>query len=89
MSKNISKSDVLLDAQIGRNASRMRRAQLVAGKTGLPPAKERVRANELTAKNTEAVIRPTAISSSDAIANKNTDKQYWQVVMLRVLAVQH
>ena len=74
MSKNISKSDASFDAQIGRNASRMRRAQLVAGKTGLPPAKERVRANELNAKNTEVVIRPTAISSSDVTANKNTDK---------------
>jgi len=74
MSKNISKSDALLDGQTGRNASRMRRAQLVAGKTGLPPAKERVRANELNAKNTEAIIKPTSILSSDDTANKNTDK---------------
>jgi hypothetical protein len=43
MSKIIPKSSASLDVQTGRNASRMRRTQLVLGKAGMPPAKERVR----------------------------------------------
>ena len=75
MSKNISKSEALLDGQTGRNASRMRRTQLVAGKAGLPPAKERVRANEHNVKNKEEITEPTGIlSSNSAIETKNTDK---------------
>ena len=35
-----------IDAAGGREASRLRREQLVAGKAGLPPAKERVRTGE-------------------------------------------
>ena len=74
MSKNISKSVALLDGQTGRNASRMRRTQLVAGKAGLPPAKERVRANEHNVKNKEEIIESTGILSSNSIETKNTDK---------------
>ena len=74
MSKNISKSDTLFDVQTGRDASRMRRAQLVAGKVGLPPIKERVRTNEHNAKNKEVIIEPTDILPSAVIETKSTDK---------------
>tara|TARA_B100000686_G_scaffold313008_1_gene358002 strand:- start:756 stop:2903 length:2148 start_codon:yes stop_codon:yes gene_type:complete len=74
MSKNISKSNALLDVQTGRNASRIRRAQLVAGKTGLPPIKERVRANEHNVKNKEVIVESTSILPSAVLETKSTDK---------------
>jgi len=43
MGNVMSGSSNLLNVQTGQNASRMRRAQLVSGKAGMPPAKERVR----------------------------------------------
>ena len=39
----MSGSSNSLNVQTGQNASRMRRTQLVSGKAGMPPAKERVR----------------------------------------------
>lgn len=78
-------SSASLDVQTGRDASRMRRSQLVSGKAGLPPAKERVRVNPHNAKN-ETIIRPTGILPLEIIsstvseaklratATKNTDQ---------------
>lgn len=60
-------SSASLDVQTGRNASRMRRSQLVSGKAGLPPAKERVRANQYNADNNKTMIRPAGILPSEAI----------------------
>ncbi|TFH08133.1 MAG: hypothetical protein E4H07_08165 [Nitrosomonadales bacterium] len=86
MSKITPKSSASLDVQTGRNASRMRRMQLVVGKAGLPPTKERVRVNQHNAKNKETIIRPAVILPSEAIsstvsktklstaATKNTDQ---------------
>lgn len=62
-------SSASLDGQTGRNASRMRRSQLVSGKAGLPPAKERVRMNQHDAKNKEAIIRPAGTLPSEAISS--------------------
>ncbi len=42
MDNVMSGSSNSLNVQTGRNASRMRRTQLVSGKAGMPPAKERV-----------------------------------------------
>ncbi len=42
MGNIMSGSSNSLNVQTGRNASRMRRTQLVSGKAGMPPAKERV-----------------------------------------------
>ena len=50
-----------LDVQTGRNASRIRRSQLVSGKAGLPPAKERVRVDQ------ETIARPVGIFPSGSI----------------------
>jgi hypothetical protein len=69
MSKIIPKSSASLDVQTGRNASRMRRTQLVLGKAGLPPTKESVRVNQHNAKNKETIIRPTGILPSEAISS--------------------
>ena len=86
MSKIIPKSGVLLGVQTGRNASRLRRSQLVIGKAGLPPIKERVRANQHNAKNKETIVRSASVLPSEAIsstvsetklsatATKNTDQ---------------
>jgi len=49
-----------IDAAGGREASRLRRQQLVAGKTGLPPAKERVRTGEREA----SLPRLTAVAAA-------------------------
>lgn len=51
-----------IDAGGGREASRLRRQQLVAGKTGLPPAKERVRTGEREA----SLPRLTAVAAAPA-----------------------
>ena len=69
MSKIISKSSASSDVQTGRNASRMRRTQLVLGKAGLPPTKERSRVNQHNAENKETIIRPTGILPSEAISS--------------------
>tara|TARA_Y100001936_G_C16069187_1_gene669369 strand:- start:278 stop:2425 length:2148 start_codon:yes stop_codon:yes gene_type:complete len=74
MNKNISKSEALLDVKTGRNASRIRRAQLVNGKAGLPPNKERVRTNEKNIKNKEVIIEPIGKLPSTAIEIKKTGK---------------
>lgn len=57
----MSNSSASLDFQTGRNASRMRRSQLVNGKAGLPPAKERVRVGQ------EAITRPAGLFPSEAV----------------------
>ena len=57
----MSNSSASLDFQTGRNASRMRRSQLVNGKAGLPPAKERVRADQ------ETITRPAGLFPSEAV----------------------
>ena len=73
MSKIIPKSGASMDGQTGRNASRMRRTQLVAGKAGLPPSssKERVRRNQHNAKNQE-VISSTVSEINSAATTKST-----------------
>src|SRR5690242_10200012 len=78
MSEIMPNSSASLDVQTGRNASRMRRSQLVSGKAGLPPAKERVRMDqETTARPTgifpsEAIPSAASIAQSSATAIRNT-----------------
>jgi hypothetical protein len=77
MSEIMPNSSASLDVQTGRNASRMRRSQLVSGKAGLPPAKERVRMNQETARPTgvfplEAIPSAASIAQSSATAIRNT-----------------
>jgi len=57
-------SETNLNVLTGRNASRMRRTQLVSGKAGLPPAKERVRVGRHDGRN--------ATVSTDALLSKTT-----------------
>ncbi len=66
MSKIIPKSSASLDVQTGRNASRMRRTQLVLGKAGMPPAKERVRVGlQDTANNRKMTEQSAGTLPSD------------------------
>jgi Carboxysome shell peptide mid-region len=52
MGNVMSGSSNSLNVQTGRNASRMRRAQLVSGKAGMPLAKERVRVGRPNGRKT-------------------------------------
>ena len=73
MSKIIPKLGASMDGQTGRNASRMRRTQLVAGKAGLPPSssKERVRRNQHNAKNQEVISSTVSETNSAATTKSN------------------
>jgi hypothetical protein len=73
MSKIIPKLGASMDGQTGRNASRMRRTQLVAGKAGLPPSssKERVRRNKHNAKNQEVISLTVSETNSAATTKSN------------------
>jgi hypothetical protein len=59
------KSNAAIMAEGGRNASRARRAQLVLGKAGLPPAAERSRTGDRTA----AVLGAGAAASAVPVTN--------------------
>ena len=48
----MSGSSNSLNVQTGQNASRMRRTQLISGKAGMPPAKERVRVGQTNGRKT-------------------------------------
>lgn len=54
-----------LNVQTGRNASRMRRTQLVSGKGGMPPAKERIRVAQ---PNGSKKAPPVDTLSSDTVS---------------------
>ncbi len=66
-------SETNLNVLTGRNASRMRRSQLVSGKAGLPPAKERVRVGRHDGRKTtvsaEALPSETAPATSESKLN--------------------
>lgn len=55
------KTNTAMMAEGGRNASRARRAQLVLGKAGLPPATERTRTGERGAGVSSIVAVPSAV----------------------------
>ena len=60
----MSGSSNSLNVQTGRNASRMRRTQLVRGKAGMPPVKERVRVGRSNGGKT--TVSADALSSETA-----------------------
>ncbi|MEE8288550.1 MAG: CsoS2 family carboxysome shell protein, partial [Nitrosomonadaceae bacterium] len=64
MSNVMSGSSNSLNVQTGRNASRMRRTQLVSGKAGMPPAKERVHVGR------QSNGRKTTVQSADALPSE-------------------
>ena len=70
-----------IDAAGGREASRLRRQQLVAGKTGLPPAKERVRTGEReaalprTGSSVFTAPTPVAMPATPAAPEKNSSEK--------------
>ena len=83
----MSGSSNSLSVQTGRNASRMRRTQLVSGKGGMPPAKERVRVGRpnggktvVTADALPSETASLAASESKLSAATTEEKSNQQVV---------
>ena len=83
----MSGSSNLLNVQTGQNASRMRRAQLVSGKAGMPPAKERVRVGRpnggKTAVSADALPSETAslAASESKLSDATTEEKSNQQVV--------
>ena len=68
----MSGSSNSLNVQTGQNASRMRRAQLISGKAGMPLAKERVRVGQPNGRKTtvSADVLPSETASLAASESK-------------------
>ncbi len=70
MGNVMSGSSNSLNVQTGRNASRMRRTQLVSGKAGMPLAKERVDVGRPNGRKTTVSAGPSETASLAASESK-------------------